>query len=174
MGRCARAQMEEVGLSFTGAQQGKFQPLVTEAWREHCKHPEVTGKTRCKGKRCGNCDFCAWYENELEFVTGKRSSKQLDVKRDFEKAMAHFAVGACNIYWIKRIHGADARRIIHEVQKVCADFEMDEVYMVGMAAQAVQKPVTSLDTLTYEELAKVLSAVNWKAQNQLMTSGEPF
>lgn len=160
-------------MSFTGKQQANFQPLVTEAWLEHCKHPEVTGKTRCKKHpRCGKCDFCSWYQHELEISTGCHSSTELDVKRDFEAAMSHFAVAACNIYWIKRIHGADARRIIHEVQKVCTDFEMDEAYMVGMAEHALKKTVTSLGALTYEELAVVLTAVKWKATHQM--TGNPF
>lgn len=163
-------------MSFTGKQQGIFRPMVNVAWQAAVRmHPALT---RCKGKRCGRCDFCLWYEDELEAVTGSRSSTDLDVKRDFENVMGHFEEwGGEGIYWQRRRDNGDARRVLHEVRKLCGDFEVSESYMQAIARRELKlgasAPLPQLSSLSYEALANVRSALKRDVRSQLRAGRKP-
>lgn len=149
-------------MSFSPGQQGHFRPMVADAWaRELRDFPDAS---KCKGKRCGECDYCAWYEAELFKATGCTSSSDLDKKRDFEKAMAHFEmlVGE-GIYWQMRREGGDARRVLHAMRELSSEFDADEHYMRGIARRQLKlgddAPLPDLSELTYEQIANVRSAL---------------
>lgn len=154
-------------MSFSRPQQGLFRPLLASAWQAMCKHEGLDPTARCRsGKRCGACAFCEWYEAELREAVGVASTVDLDVKRDFERVMRHFAEIAGDLYWMTRIDGADARRLQANVRAVCAQRDFDEDYIRGGAKKALKlEELPQLEDLTYEQLATVLSALKSKARH---------
>jgi hypothetical protein len=170
---------------FSPKQQGMYRKLVEQAWAVVCAREGIDPTLRCKsGKRCGECVHCTWYMAELKEGTGATSTTQLDNKRGFEAAMKHFAEIAGNLYWMTRIHGADARRLLHNVHEVCRERDFDEHYIEGVARKALKLAVLpALGELSYEQLAEVLSALKCKAIHlrdcrqpsvELLGEGDPF
>ena len=147
-------------MSFSRKQQILFRPLVLVAWkRGNPLTPYRSTDAACR----------AWYEEELHAACEKHSTLDCDPKRDFERVMAHFesvsggSPGKNPFYWNERIFGGDKRRIIHEVQKICRDFDCDELYMRGIARRSIgltdEDPLPMLDSLSYEENLVVMRAI---------------
>lgn len=160
-------------MSFSPKQQGVFRPLLEEAWQNMCRHEGIDPAGRCahwkdSKKRCGGCLYCEWYAAELQECAGVATTTDLDVKRDFETVMEHFGTIAENIYWMTRKHGADVRRLLHNVRKICADRNFDDATLVGMAVKALkiepgQWP--GWERLSYKQVGTVLSALKSKARH---------
>jgi hypothetical protein len=145
-------------MSFSKKQQGYYRPMVASAWERHCQMngirpapPFADDDERCR----------TWYEDELENATGKRTSKDCDMKRDFEEAMAHFeSIVGEGTYWFERLYGADARRIAHNIRELCQEFDVDEDYMRRIARRAAglgfEDPLPELHLFTYDQLRTIM------------------
>ena len=148
--------------------------MVEHAWEHHCNANAGVDQTRCKKHpRCRTCGYCTWYEAELAAAVLLPTSVYCDQKRDFEKAIAHFEAAAGGgkgknpFYWNHRLYGADARRIIHNIQAIARDFECDEHYLQGIARQALKLSILPpLETLTYDQLIIVLRAIKIEISRQ--------
>jgi hypothetical protein len=152
-------------MSFSKKQQGQYRPLVLKAWQAHCKANALA--LNHPSKR-------AWYEAELMTATGKSSTAACDAKRDFEQAMAHFE-GLCgdSIYWNTRIYGADARRILHEVQTLCRDYDVPEQYLREIARRTLRRDLPpDLAELEYSELVNIVISLKRHVRRHL--AEEPF
>jgi hypothetical protein len=149
---------------FTPAQQGHYRPLVQQAWEAHAKRNglAVTGDLFADPQTAiRDPNFRAWYEDELEAATGKRSTCQCDRKRDFTKAMAHFeAIVGDSIFWQMKLHGDDARRIAWNIREVVRQNDVDEVYMRGIARRMLRledaDPLPELEQMQYRELLIIM------------------
>lgn len=166
----AAAAMETVKKrrGFTPGQQGRFRPLVEQAWRAHSERygrtttgslfPTDDSKAAQKAEQAA---FRQWYEDELESCTGNRTTAACDRRRDFETVMAHFEQIAGNsIYWTTRVYGADARRVAWNIQEICRSNEVDEDYMRGMARRMLRldetSPLPALEQMTYQQLVIIM------------------
>ena len=154
-------------MSFSRCQQGNYRPMVQRAWLAHCgRNAMVAGDEIARR---------SWYEEELYAATGKESTTKCDVKRDFEAAMAHFeAIWGGDFYWNKRLFGADARRIIHNIRDVAADFEVEESYLQGIAKRVLGVDyLPDLANVSYEDLATVMGELKRYTRSRL-TANQPF
>lgn len=147
-------------MSFTRKQQGHFRTLVEQAWTKIAKADGLNPKD-ATAKR-------GWYETQLEIATGKRTTKECDARRDFEAAMAHFeTLVGDSFYWNHRVYGADHRRLIHVIRELCADADVDEEYMRGIARRALSRDLPpDLAELTYDELALILISLKTHFRRQ--------
>lgn len=143
---------------FSPAQHGRFEPMVSAAWdRERALKnlpPEPFDREHNPAHR-------AWYEAELEAVTGETSTTKLDRKRDFTDVMAHFeAIVGESIFWQMRQHGDDARRIAFNLREIVQQNDVDEVYMRAMARRMLRipddDPLPELAKMTYEQLIIIM------------------
>lgn len=146
----------EANRGFTPGQQKHYRPLVDQAWEAHCKRDSAARNAADKdaAKR-------AWYEDELKAATGKTSSVHCDRKRDFTHAMAHFeAIVGDSIFWQMRLYGDDARRIAWNIQEVCRENDVDEIYMRGMARKCLSLLPTDalpeLESMDYTDLITIM------------------
>ena len=144
-------------MSFSPGQQKHYRPLVAEAWAAHCKTAQLPVEPFDAKKPAHR----HWYEEELQVATGETSTKDCDKKRDFEDAMEHFErLTGIGIYWAVRKYGADSRRILYNLREVCAENEIDENYMRGMARNCLRLPTTDplpdLELLDYDELRIIM------------------
>lgn len=147
-------------MSFRPGQQGFFQPLLAKAWSAHCRRLSLDADDK-DGKR-------AWYEDELEKATGRRSSKHLNITRDFEDAMAHFEiiVGDSFEWQLKRETG-DERRIMHGVRQFCPSFDCSSEWLLGIARQILGRAeLPQWRELAEEDRVTILRAVKLQIARQ--------
>jgi hypothetical protein len=137
-------------MPFSRAQQGLFRPIVNTAWAGHATAQGLDPKDKDARR--------AWYEDELEKAIGIRSTSDADPRADFEKAMAHFeAITGEGIYWNLRLHKGDRRRILHQLQQLADEYDLDERYLQGIAKQSLKaETLPDLDQLTAEHLLRIL------------------
>ena len=157
-------------MSFSRKQQIMFRPLMAAAWK--MKHPGQPWKA--SDHNCRN-----WYEDELYLACKQVSSLDCDPRRDFESVMAHFEGvaggrgGKNPFYWNYRIYGAEPRRIKYAIRKICAEFDCDEEYMLGIARQALQLDhLPAWDEIGYGESVIIIRAIKI-AVVRLKHSGAP-
>jgi hypothetical protein len=176
-------------MSFSGKQQGIFQPMIAKAWVRHCQQ-NLDAAAAIAGKN--HPAYRDWYEDELEEATGCRSSTECDARRDFNLAMAHFEIAAwAGIYWQGRLHECDAENILWHVNRIAARHTIDEGYLRGWARQMRRKKrrkehldeeeLPELLDLSKEELALLLIEVKDYAKKHLtdrtkaaVKTGDPF
>lgn len=133
--------------------------MVQLAWIAECKRLD-----RPSGDKIAHR---TWYEAELAAATGKSSTSECDAKGDYEDAMAHFeAIVGASIYWQLRRARGDARRILHEVQKLAADFDCSDEYMLGIARRSLRREEVSWEHLEPEELLTILRALKIQVRRQ--------
>lgn len=146
-------------MSFSRAQQPGFRDMLNAAWAVVCR--EWPAAMRCKGKRCGECHFCAWYEGELLEATGHSSTTECNAGRDYDFAMAHFeAIAGAGIIWQMRVHTGDAKRILFQLGEVKADHGLDEAYLRACAKRALKAATApELSTLSKPQLVLILGEV---------------
>jgi len=141
---------------FTSAQQGQYRPLVSAAWKEHCR---VSGMSE-------NADgaYETWYRDALRESIGATSTRHANQTTDFDLAMLHFAIIADNTYWIERAHDAAERRmrfVISQKMKHLAELEHKLVtwdYIVGILDQ-MHLP-TRMEDCPVQLLAKAMMALD--------------
>jgi hypothetical protein len=141
---------------FSTKQQGHYRPMVEAAWKRACQLDAtlLQGADKAATKR-------VWYENELEVATGKRSTLDLDRKRDFTAAMAHFeTIVGESIYWNMRLYGDDARRVAFNLREICRESDVDEDYMRSMARRMLRlsptQPLPELGQMSYQQLIIIM------------------
>lgn len=101
-------------------------------------------------------------------AAGVCSTTELDVKRDFENVMRHFAQIAENLYWMTRADGGDVRRLLHNVHEVCRDRDFSDAVVLGYALKALRierADWPGWEKLTYKQVGTVLSALKSKARH---------
>ena len=88
-----------------------YQPMVDKAWLVHCRNEDITDSTAASKK-----DF---ERRELKKCLGVDSTKTLNPKGDFEKAMAHFEELASDgsIFWQMKALSGDAHRARHQLEQ---------------------------------------------------------
>ena len=136
--------------------------MVLKAWNAHCDaNPPLVSKDKTARD--------LWYREELQAAFGVDTSSGLDQRRDFEKAMAHFeAVIGGGIYWNLRVFKGDARRILHEINRVATGHEIDDDYMRRIARQALRtSELPELVNLSEEQLLIVLRALRIYVRRKL-------
>lgn len=139
-------------MGFSRAQHGLFRPLVIKAWQVHCKANAMNARDLAAKN--------AWYREELRTASGKTSSADLDQTRAFEKVMAHFeAIAGDSIHWQMRLFRGNARRILHQINQISREHDLDEDYLRAIAKQALQTDFTpELHDLRPETLLTILNA----------------
>jgi hypothetical protein len=135
----------------TAQQRRHYRPMIAAAWRAH-------------SLRNPNSEFPnkeEWYRAELLEATGVDSSLKLDPRKDLEIAMAHFeAIVGRDFYWQLRLFSGDARRILFKIRELSNAHNLDEDYVRGIAAKAIQRdPSPDLDTLVPKDLLNVLNGL---------------
>jgi hypothetical protein len=155
-------------MSFSPRQQPEFRRLVEAAWQAHCR-AEATAADDKVARR-------AWYEEELEGATGKRTTKECGGGRDYEAAMAHFEeLSGDGIEWQLRQHDGDARRIIFQIGQISAEHGVDHRYIQGVARQMLQRDeLPSLHDLSPAILVNILGNLSRHVRRQkkaTLTSG---
>ena len=140
-------------MSFSRPQQPAWQQMIREAWAAHCLR-EGTAPVPPKWAR-------DWYEQELFHATGATSTADLGAGRDYDRAMAHFEVlGGRDIRWQMKLHGGDAVRILHELDRVHPGHGLDETYLRGVAKRMLRLDfLPELSRLTREQTVIVLGEV---------------
>lgn len=146
-------------MSFSPGQQPGYRAMVEWAWQRHCTANAIPLGNRTTHR--------VWYEAQLFEATGKRSTVQCDVKRDYEDAMSHFeglSGGGCDkrgpFYWTMRKFGADYRRMLHTVQSEYGEMFVEEQYVCATAKRALKLDYfPDLATLTYDDLLIVIRAI---------------
>lgn len=163
----AKKPLKKKRPGFSPGQQGHFRPLVEAAWQEMCRTEGLDPDNRCgPQKKCGACAFCEWYKAELMDCAGVETSNLLDVKRDFENVMYHFASIAKNLYWMTVRDGGDVRRLLHHIQQIAADRHYEQDYIEGVAVKALQmRTFPGWSALSYKQVGVVLSALKSKTRH---------
>ena len=147
-------------MSFSPRQQPEFRRLVESAWQAHCR-TEGSAPADKVARR-------AWYEEELEHATGKRTTTECGGGRDYEDAMAHFEeLAGDGIEWQLRRHDGDARRIIFQIGQISAEHGVDHRYIQGVARQMLRREdLPSLHDLPPEILVNILGNVSRHVRRQ--------
>lgn len=144
---------------FSPGQQPEFRQLIAAAWAFHLK--EEPAATKCRGKRCRQCDYCEWYVAALQAACGKTSTTACNRGRDYDRVMAHFeTLGCAGIRWQMRVHDGDARRILFNLREAQADHALTEEYLQGVARRMLKRQdLPELEHLTAEHLIIILGEV---------------
>lgn len=146
-------------MSFSRAQQAEYRRLENAAWQLHARRQNIDLKD--------NAARDLWYRAELEKATGKRSTKDCDAGRHYERACAHFeelAEDGIN-HQVALVRG-DLRRIRHAARQVnpawSGQFPTDaalETYVRGIVAQAFRGRDIELHRLNDGQIRIVTQAV---------------
>lgn len=163
-------------MSFTRAQQGQFRKLVAEAWTSF-----RPGAKKCT-KRCGECDFCAWYEATLFEATGNRSTSECDHRDDFNLAMSEFEVASgSGIYWSMKLHRADRERALYALREFAGRHGFGEEYLVAMARKKYEAKggFPGMEGLVFEHIVALIARLKQvvrERRNEPAAAGEdhPF
>lgn len=135
-------------MGFSKRQQPEFRVLVAAAWKAHCASQGLTPSAKPDE---------AWYRAQLRGATGHESTKDCNAGRDYEDAMAWFEeIEGTSIKWQLRRANGDARRLLHDLNALCASHDVTPEYLRRIAAKAlrVSQP-PDLSTLTPEQLLTV-------------------
>lgn len=162
-------------MSFSRAQQPELREYLRLAWAAHCRHEGMDAEERCRGSRCGQCDYCAWYEDLLEGATGHRSTTACNAGRDYDFFMRDLeAVHGESIKWQMRAFRGDATRMLHELRSLGDEHELDEEYLRGVARQMLRtEELPELHTLSREVLVRILGEVKRFVRRRLKRAAEP-
>jgi len=141
---------------FTPAQQGHYRPLVSAAWKEHCRingiSPDADGA------------YETWYRDNLREAIGAISTRNANKTTDFDLAMLQFAILADDTYWIERATSAAERRmryVIRNLMKRLSNLEGKIVtwdYLVAILKQ-MNLP-TKMEDCPVQLLAKAMMALD--------------
>jgi hypothetical protein len=160
-------------MSFSRAQHiAHFRPMVGRAWaptRARLMMQALPAGEIARRRR-------AWYERELQAKFGVTSTNDLNPKKDFEEAMAHFeAIAGDSIEWQLKLFSGDARRVLHEIRDLCRNFDLDESYARGIARQALQlDALPDIGALDAKSLVTVLRALKIHAARDTEGKAVPF
>jgi hypothetical protein len=149
-------------VGFVRGQQPELREYLALAWNAHCDREGVEKAAKClKGKRCGECGYCQWYGDVLEAATGHRSTTECDAGRDYDFFMRDLEeIHGMSLKWSLRAFRGDAKRILHDVQKLCADNLISEEYLQRIGATKLKLArLPELHLLTKEQLATIRIAV---------------
>jgi hypothetical protein len=119
--------------------------MLKRAWAAHC--------SRTRTPRNDEIAYDRWYRAELHKCLGIYTTKQANRKGDFEKAMAHFEeIAGDSIEWQLKYYSGDARRVLHSIREICAEHDIDETYMRGVARLALSHPDPDAPVRSREEI----------------------
>jgi hypothetical protein len=149
-------------MSLSRAQQSLYRPMVALAWAAHCRDNGIDPQGEF-----GRALHRPWYESELAAAAGVSSTRELDTKRGFEAAMAHFeTLAGSGHYWLDRLHGADARRLLHTIRANVGRWAADglaEPYLAAVARRVAGAPdgdpAPDLAELSYAQLRIVAGEI---------------
>jgi hypothetical protein len=136
-------------MSFSKGQQGKYRPLINQAWAKYASANRLSPTDRAARE--------FWYRGELKVGCGVTSSNNLSASDGFERAMAHFeSICGDSIYWQLQYFNGDRRRINHAASSAGHQVEYSEAYICGAATRILKRPIAVLREIdNYEEREKV-------------------
>ncbi len=151
-------------MSFSRPQQSQYRQFVRHAWLQHCRDEQLPIAPMDRD----------WYEAELVVATGHRTTSECNAGRDYDHAMAHFeALARAGVKWQLKLSRGDAIRLAHNIREVCANHDLDEDFMRGIARQALRlDTLPELVKLSPDDLMIVLRACKQHVTRHLVREGK--
>lgn len=144
-------------MPFTRAQQGRYRPLLDDAWKAAARDSGVDPKDKPARE--------SWYRRLLAETVGLTSTVACDAGRDFDIIMARLEeIADTGTYWQHRAETGDFNRICWVVFKkeprILDGQPVTLAYVCGIAKQALRLPAPpALRTLSKGHLKILTTAL---------------